>query len=130
MTAGEPQLPLSPTGTQLGTVSAEFLDGLALVSVDGEHDLSTRSKLEQALERAVVHTRVIVDLSSCGFIDSTAITTIIKAAQTVHVRGGRLIAVIPPTQAHLLRVAHMLHLAEIFAIAPSRADALALHLEG
>ena len=130
MTTYEPQSPRSPTGRPLGTVSVESLDGLALVSVDGEHDLSTRSALEQALERAVAHTRVVVDLSNCGFIDSTAITTIIKTAQILHVRGGRLIAVIHPTQGHLLRVAQMLHLGEIFAIAPTRADALALHFEG
>jgi hypothetical protein len=55
-----------------GTVQVEHhVPGLALVSVHGEHDLSTTPELTQALEQAAAHSNVLVDLSDCSFMDST-----------------------------------------------------------
>ena len=47
--------------------------GLAVVSVHGEHDLSTARELTQALEQAVAHSNVVGDLSACSFMDSSVI---------------------------------------------------------
>jgi anti-sigma B factor antagonist len=94
--------------------------GLAVVSMRGEHDLSTAPELTYALEQAAAHSNVLVDLSECSFIDSSVIQALVKTARVIHGRGEELVLVIPPEQRQVARVAQMTHLAEIFPIHASR----------
>jgi anti-anti-sigma factor len=99
--------------------------GVAVVTLRGEHDLSTRPVLAQALQLAAAHSNVVVDLSECAFIDSTAINEFIKSSRHVQASGERFMLVIPPEQAHVARVARMVQLAEIFEVHESKDAAFA-----
>lgn len=63
--------------------SAAQLDGVHVISVRGELDLSTAPALEPALESAIStgDAAVLIDLSECEFIDSTGIALIVRAWQ-------------------------------------------------
>jgi len=118
--------PLEGDQPPLGTVEIEhYAPGLAVVSMRGEHDLSTAPELTQALEQAAVHSNVVVDLSACSFIDSTVIHALVKFARRVHGRGEQLVLVIPSESSQVARVARMTHLAESLPIHPTRGAALA-----
>lgn len=63
--------------------AAELGDGVRVITVRGELDLSTAPSLEAPLEEAVAtgDASVLVDLSGCEFIDSTGIALIVRAWQ-------------------------------------------------
>jgi anti-anti-sigma factor len=63
--------------------AAQLDDGVRVVAVRGELDLSTASDLERPLEDAVSSgdASVLIDLSECEFIDSTGIALIVRAWQ-------------------------------------------------
>ncbi len=63
--------------------AAQLDDGVRVISVRGELDLSTASELERPLEEAVSSgdASVLIDLSECEFIDSTGIALIVRAWQ-------------------------------------------------
>jgi len=117
----------SPGGwPQPGTVEVAHPEpGLAVVTIRGEHDLSTIPVLRPAFEQATAHSNVLVDLSNCAFIDSTVIALLVRAANAVQARGEQLALVIPPEQPHVARIAAMTGLTEFFGIHSSRETALA-----
>lgn len=63
--------------------AAQLDDGVRIVAVRGELDLSTASDLEGPLEEAIAakDASVLIDLSDCEFIDSTGIALIVRAWQ-------------------------------------------------
>jgi anti-anti-sigma factor len=63
--------------------AAQLDDGIRVVAVRGELDLSTAPELEGPLNDAVAagDASVLVDLSECEFIDSTGIALIVRAWQ-------------------------------------------------
>lgn len=63
--------------------AARFDDGIRVISVRGELDLSTAPELEGPLEDAVSagDASVLIDLTECEFIDSTGIALIVRAWQ-------------------------------------------------
>jgi anti-anti-sigma factor len=63
--------------------AAELDDGVRVVAVRGELDLSTASELEAPLDEAVSpgDASVLIDLSECEFIDSTGIALIVRTWQ-------------------------------------------------
>ena len=63
--------------------AAQLDDGVRVVAVRGELDLSTAVDLEQPLEDAISSgdASVLIDLSECEFIDSTGIALIVRAWQ-------------------------------------------------
>ena len=99
--------------------------GLAIVTLEGEHDLSTRELLAGALQRAAAHSNVLVDLSPCTFMDSTVINVLISTAHDVQAAGERLALVIPPGQRRVARVAEMTGLDKLLAVYETREAALA-----
>src|SRR3954463_16134322 len=113
-------------GPQRGTVEVAHLEpGLAVVTMHGEHDLSTIPLLQPAFEQATAHSNVLVDLSDCAFIDSTVIALLVRAPRAVQERGEQLALVIPPEQRHVSRAAAMTGLTEFFGVYSSRDTALA-----
>jgi anti-anti-sigma factor len=69
-------VPFEATASQLD-------DGVRVIAVRGELDLSTASDLEPPLEEAIAtgDASVLIDLSECEFIDSTGIALIVRAWQ-------------------------------------------------
>lgn len=63
--------------------AAQLEDGISVVAVRGELDLSTAPDLEGPLNDAIASgdARIVVDLSECEFIDSTGIALIVRAWQ-------------------------------------------------
>jgi anti-sigma B factor antagonist len=116
------------TGGELsepGTVTvAHPAPGLAVVSVRGEHDLSTQRTLTEAFETAGARSNLVVDLSDCTFMDSTVIGALLTSARAAHERDELFAVVIPPERANLGRLAEMTRLAEVFPVHTSLAAAL------
>ena len=69
--------------------AARLDDGVCVVAVRGELDLSTAPDLEGPLDDAVASgdASVLVDLSECEFIDSTGIALIVRAWQRLDSAG-------------------------------------------
>lgn len=63
--------------------AAQLEDGIRVIAVRGELDLSTAPDLEGPLDDAISSGNVsmLVDLSECEFIDSTGIALIVRAWQ-------------------------------------------------
>jgi len=57
--------------------------GVLVIDVEGELDMNTASQLDRELRAALAspNSRVVIDLSSCEFIDSTGIALIVRAWQ-------------------------------------------------
>src|ERR1700704_3281565 len=110
----------------LGKVAvAHYARGVALVTMRGEHDLSTRPLLARALQLAAAHSNVVVDLCECSFIDSTVINEFIKTSERVRANGEQIMLVIPPEQPQLARIAKMVGLGHIFELHESKEAAFA-----
>jgi stage II sporulation protein AA (anti-sigma F factor antagonist) len=61
-----------------------------VVTLRGEHDPSTIRELATAMNLATAYQYVLVDLSECTFLDSSAINTLLQAAELASERGGAL----------------------------------------
>jgi anti-anti-sigma factor len=55
--------------------------GTTVVRVDGDLDLSTSPDLEDALAAADPAHRIVVDLSGCTFIDSSAVRVLVATSR-------------------------------------------------
>jgi anti-anti-sigma factor len=112
---------LSETGT---VTIAHPAPGLAVVSLQGEHDLSTQPRLAEAFEAAGAHSNVLVDLSDCAFMDSTVISALLTTSRAACAREELFAVVIPPERANVSRLAQMTRLDQVFPVYTSLADAL------
>ena len=90
--------------------------GIAVVKVRGEHDLSSKQALTEALSDASDQLNVLVDLSECTFMDSSVIAAFYVARKSLGARGGRLELVIPPEAITVQRVATITRLAKLVPI--------------
>jgi anti-anti-sigma factor len=72
---------VNPAPFEASVVQLE--DGIRVIAVRGELDLSTASELEGPLEDAVSSgdASVLIDLAECEFIDSTGIALIVRIWQ-------------------------------------------------
>lgn len=63
--------------------AAKLEDGVRVIAIRGELDLSTATDLEAPLEEAIASgdASVLIDLTDCEFIDSTGIALIVRAWQ-------------------------------------------------
>ncbi len=98
--------------------------GIHVVSVRGELDLATGPEFERALGavREGGAESVIVDLSDCSFMDSTGLHLLTRAQRRQDDAGGQL-AVVSANRS-VLRLFQLSELDEVFAIYPSRAEAV------
>jgi anti-anti-sigma factor len=116
MTADEnaPKPQPEPGAVEL-TINAS---GVAVVSLRGECDLTTRDALGAALTRASDQPGqvVLVDLSECSFIDSTVIGAIALTHKALGEQDRRLELVIPPERRTIRRIVEMSGLAPFFTI--------------
>jgi anti-anti-sigma factor len=71
---------LQPVPFEVGSRTAAA--GVEVLSVRGELDLNTASEFEQMLDEAIASGgSVVVDLSTCDFIDSTGVALLVRAWQ-------------------------------------------------
>jgi anti-anti-sigma factor len=117
MNALEPQQP-----TLEGEVEVEIHEHVrtAIVTLRGEHDLTTRGHLAAVLAKAGEHPRVLVDLSECTFVDSSVISALVVAHTHVVQRDGRLEVVVPTGASTARRIVELTRLGEIMPIQSMR----------
>jgi anti-anti-sigma factor len=74
---------------------ASLTSELAIVTVSGEIDLHTAGRLEARIEEAgaVGAATVVVDLSETSFIDSTALSVLVRETKRLEGRGHGLVVV-------------------------------------
>jgi anti-sigma B factor antagonist len=79
--ASQPDSTVSPGQLQ---VEVDRAPGCVVVSVGGEVDLATASKVAEALDEASREDSqpIVVDLARCAFIDSSGLALLVKAAQS------------------------------------------------
>jgi anti-anti-sigma factor len=99
---------------------------VAIVDLLGDHGLGQSDMVREALETAARRRRnVLVDLTRCGFVDSTIVKTLLHGQARVDAFGGRFALVIPPKAERVARVAEIMGLGELFALYASLDGALA-----
>jgi anti-anti-sigma factor len=86
-----------------------------IVTLRGEHDVSSREAVSLALAAARGYPSVLVDLAGCTFIDSSIITSLLLASKRTHQAGGTLELVVP-SEANAVR--RTLEIANIQMIMP------------
>jgi anti-sigma B factor antagonist len=66
-----------------------------VVVVVGELDMATSPELERALEPASPASRLVIDLTACTFVDSSAIRVLSARAHASSAAGGSVAVVAP-----------------------------------
>ncbi len=103
-----------PDGSlQLSTKSLPA--GATVVSVAGELDLATVAAFEAELATLVRHDRVIVDLTDCTFLDSSALRALVVAHRAATEEGGTF-SLAAPTPA-IRRVLEVASIDRVIAVA-------------
>ena len=97
--------------------------GSVVVAVDGEIDVATAPELERALAGVSAEKRVVLDLSECGFIDSSGLRTLLGARSAAASAGGSLALVV--ADPGLLRVFEVVGLGDVLDIHDTLDRALA-----
>jgi anti-anti-sigma factor len=104
----------------------EVGDGIVVVALAGEHDLSTEGAVRAALVGAMASSEsVVIDLGAAEFVDSRIVATILAAAEDARASDRELVVVAPPSGAFIGRTVHLLGLDQVLPVYASRADALA-----
>ena len=110
-------------------VEVESLDdGVRIVSITGELDQATADKLRGALREAIEgeSSAVLIDMSDCGFIDSTGLGVIVEAWKDLQARNGESSALSicgPATEVR--RLLEVTGLDQAIEIRDTREDAIA-----
>jgi anti-sigma B factor antagonist len=100
-------------------------DGVELLLVEGELDIATAPRLISVLNQAVqdVLHSLVVDLSKCGFMDSTGLALLINAHRRLARRSKGFAVVCPPGP--LRRVFEVTDMVDLLHVCPDRESARA-----
>jgi STAS domain-containing protein len=77
-------------------------DGEVEVRLWGDHDLSTKSRLTEALAGVRRASGVVIDLTNCTFVDSTIIAAVLHALDT-HAEPPRVSVRLPDDTSYVYR---------------------------
>jgi len=87
-----------------GSIFIECRHGVWVLTMHGEHDVSTEPSLAEELERvAAAGGPVVVDLSDAQFIDSSILRVLVSAAG----RSGDEVAIVAPAESEPLRLVQL-----------------------
>lgn len=110
--------------TNQGIASTSSQGDVTVVEVHGDVDFSRSPELRQDLLRALESgpTKLVVDLSGVGYMDSSGVATLIEALQAQH-RAGRkmLLCGLQPRVRGIFEIAR---LTSVFTIAADRRSAM------
>jgi anti-sigma B factor antagonist len=102
----------------------EHADAYSIVTVRGEVDLHTAPKVQYAIERGSEDvTTVVVDMGGIAFMDSTALSTFMRAKESLEGRGVSLRLTSPSSAVE--RIFTVTGFGDYFDIYPSREAAIA-----
>jgi anti-sigma B factor antagonist len=105
----------------------ELSDGdTTVLNLTGEIDMGTGPAFQRGLLRAIGAARggLVLDLSQATFMDSTALTSLVSAFDSLRRKGGGRLAIIA-TDARMRALFDVARLERDFRIFETRADALA-----
>ena len=111
--------------TQPAVEITAYSPNVGIVSLRGEHDLSTWSEVAVALAAASAKPRILVDLSACTFVDSSVMSALFVAAQNLRERDGVLELVIPPGAHAIQRTFEAMLAGSILTIHETLAEGIA-----
>jgi anti-sigma B factor antagonist len=108
-------------------MTEELGPGRIRIRCRGELDLATNPPLAQRLMEAVDRReRVLLDLSECGYIDSTAIGTLIEAWRALGSDAGPGAIVVFATEPAVTRILTLTGVGEYLDVTEDRDEALRL----
>jgi anti-anti-sigma factor len=115
---------VTAAGYREGSIDVECRDGIWVLSLRGEHDLSTQPSLSEELGRVTaVGGPVVIDLSDTDFIDSTILRVLANAA--VEQSAGLKVAVVVPTGREAMRILRVTGIAALLQPFETREAAVA-----
>lgn len=75
-------------------MTAEGLpEGGTVVRVDGELDMATTPEFEEVVDDVDAGSRLVIDLSKCTFLDSSAVRVLVSVARDAEETGGTVAVV-------------------------------------
>lgn len=83
---------------QLELIETDLDQGCRRISVAGELDLAVAAQLEEAIGRATDSVDLLIDLSDCDFIDSTAVALFVRTDRDRRADGRSFALVAPHDQ--------------------------------
>ena len=122
-------MPQGPTNTPVFEIASERdSDGVFIVHVKGELDISHEEELRAELNRGVAENNggIVVDLTECEFIDSSGVRALLlgREAQRADADGqGGLVIASGSTQ--IVRILSVMGVDEAIPIRPTVAEAIA-----
>jgi anti-sigma B factor antagonist len=101
----------------------EHAEAYSVIAVRGEVDLHTAPKFQYAIERAAqTNGAVVVDMSGVAFMDSTALSALVRAKENLQKQGTSLRLAAPSKAVE--RIFAVTGFRDYFDIFPSREAAL------
>ena len=109
-----------------GPVTIEVVSAsAAVVTLGGDHDVSSRDAISEAFGVAATGRNLLVDLSGCTFIDSTIIKLLLQTMRALEENDARLELVIDiDSHGHVARVAELMGIADVIPTHGSRSDGI------
>jgi anti-anti-sigma factor len=104
-------------------ITVDRQSGAAIVAASGELDAFAAGDLTNAFADVGGDPRLVVDLRSVSFLDSTALGLIVRAVRETEGRGGSIRIVLPGTTAR--RIFEITTLDSVLPVSESREEALA-----
>jgi anti-anti-sigma factor len=96
-----------------------------ILTLSGEHDLASREALSMALTLARTYSNVLVDLTSCTFLDTSVSHAVLDAAAQLRQAHRSLELIVPPSAAGIRRALSLAGLLPVFPLHATRTAALA-----
>jgi anti-anti-sigma factor len=110
----------------VGEVVVERDQGAWVVTLLGEHDLSTDPGLKDALQEAFGRgSKVMVDFSKVEFIDSTVLRALAYGRKEAVEHAEHELVIVAPTGSFARRVLRLTGIDAMIGVYETRADALA-----
>ncbi len=100
----------------------ETLPNAEILHVFGDADIATAPELETSINEIDSSLPLVIDLSECRFIDTTAISVLIRSFK----RLGNLFRIVVTPQSHVERVLTITHLPAIMSVTVSVEESLAV----
>lgn len=109
----------------LSEVEVVARDGVPVVRVRGEIDLSNADAVLRSIEAAVDERApgLVVDLRELEFLDSAGVRLLFESARLVAAWGGRFVALVAPGSP-ALRVLELAEATSLFPLETTEADAI------
>ncbi len=70
-------------------IKTQEKEGVLIIEVNGEINISSSPELKRAFEK-VQATKVLINLSRVGYVDSSGLATLVELLKKVKARGGAL----------------------------------------